>query len=98
REERRVAGGEHSTLTDAQHVDAVDSRSSANEIDAVVEITRNVIIDGEPTLRARGQTPVDEVHVEALREELAHERSVRFQVDHLETPDQGIDDEHGHRV
>ena len=94
REQRRVAGREDAALADAHQVDLLDALALAHDVDAVVEVARDVVVDRQPALRPRRVAPVEVVDVDAFGEQLAHERAIGLEVDHLVATDQRVDDQH----
>ena len=92
--QRGVAQRERAALADAEQVDRIQRRARrAYRIDAAIEVTVDVIVERQPAIGAIGITPVDQVDVLALLEQVAHHRAVGLQVDHVRPVDQRVDDQ-----
>ena len=58
-----VAEAEGTALADAEDVDGVDAVTLADEVDAVVEISIEIVIDGQGPVSVIRVAPVDEIDV-----------------------------------
>src|SRR3546814_9442711 len=65
-------------------------------VDGAAEETLDVILEREETIRAVGVAPVDDVDILAARQQVAHDRLVGLQVDHVRPVDQCVADQQRH--
>ena len=64
----------------------------AQEIDAIVDVTVNVVVECQKTIGAIRIAPVDEVDLLAALHQTTDQRSVDLQIGHVGPIDQCIDD------
>ena len=63
--ERRVARREDATFTDAEQTDLVYAVTFADRVDAIRQITVDVVIECEPAVGTRGIAPIYDVEIDA---------------------------------
>ena len=59
-----------------------------------VEVSVDVIIEGEPSIRARRIAPIDDVEIDPKIQEIADKRAILLQIGHGVTTNQAVDDQH----
>ena len=91
--QRAVAEAEHAALADAEDVDLVDAVTLANDVDAAIDVTVDVIVQGQVLVGAVRVTPVDQVDVLAGIEQALDRGAVFLDVGHVGPVDQGVDDQ-----
>ena len=89
----REAQRERAALADAEQVDLRHAGVLRHRIDAAPDIAVDVVVEGQPAIGAIRIAPVDQVDILALRQQVADQRLVRLQVDHVGPIDQRIDDQ-----
>ena len=66
-----------------------------DEINTVIQVVVDVVIKGHVTIRPGRISPVDNVQIHSLLQELPHKAPVGLQIQHVIPVNQGIDQQHG---
>ena len=75
-----VNGGKSSTLTDPHQRHLIIIGRLPDEIDAVVQVLVDIVVQRDVTVNAGGISPVDDIQIEPLFEQLPHQTPVRLQI------------------
>ena len=94
----RMQGGvqraEHAAFANAEKRYPVDPCAPADMFDTVIEIPIHIVIEGPVLVRPVRMTPVDDVEIDAARQQIAHQGAVLLQVRHRIAANQPVHDQH----
>ena len=94
---RRVTEAKGTPLTDAQQIDLLDVVGGTDGINTVVDVAVDIVVEGQPAFGRAGVTPVDQIDIDTKVEQVAHQRAILLEINHVGAIDQGVGDEQGRR-